>query len=440
MIKLSPKQLQALDYMTDDETENVGFGGAAYGGKSILGCYVLTLLCSELNGSKWFIGRDSLKDTRGSVVYSIKKVAKMLGWKNWKISENHIYFQNGSEIEFLDLSFYPIKDPLYERFGSKEYTGGWIEEAGNVHSMAFEVLKTRVGRWFNIEYGIKGKILVTFNPKKNWVDSIFYRPFKTGKQTPETKFIHALPTDNPDPDPDYINKLRNIKDKATRERLLNGNFDYDEDPSALLSYEHIMNIWNNTHVGMNHQEKHLICDVARFGSDKAIITVWYSLTLYEFHVFPISSTTMIQQCINTMRKKHGIPASRCLADEDGVGGGVVDNCKIMGFTNNGKPSDQAYRSIKDQCGYLLAEHIQGIFFHAEINEEIKEQIEEELAQLKTYETDKDGKLRIMPKIKIKENIGRSPDWLDVFIMRMYYFAFDIAKQDMALHLAKKYLS
>jgi hypothetical protein len=26
----------------------------------------------------------------------------------------------------------------------------------------------------------------------------------------------------------------------------------------------------------------------------------------------------------------------------------------------------------------------------------------------------------MPKEKIKEHIGRSPDWLDVFIMRMYF--------------------
>jgi hypothetical protein len=40
--------------------------------------------------------------------------------------------------------------------------------------------------------------------------------------------------------------------------------------------------------------------------------------------------------------------------------------------------------------------------------------------LKTYESDKDGKLRILPKEKIKEHIGRSPDWLDVFIMRMYF--------------------
>jgi hypothetical protein len=47
-------------------------------------------------------------------------------------------------------------------------------------------------------------------------------------------------------------------------------------------------------------------------------------------------------------------------------------------------------------------------------------IKQELTMLKTYESDKDGKLRILPKEKIKEVIGRSPDWLDIFIMRMFF--------------------
>jgi phage terminase large subunit len=40
--------------------------------------------------------------------------------------------------------------------------------------------------------------------------------------------------------------------------------------------------------------------------------------------------------------------------------------------------------------------------------------------LRTYDSDKDGKLRLMPKEKIKEFIGRSPDWLDCFIMRCFW--------------------
>jgi hypothetical protein len=50
----------------------------------------------------------------------------------------------------------------------------------------------------------------------------------------------------------------------------------------------------------------------------------------------------------------------------------------------------------------------------------KEMITPELRMQRTYDADKDGKLRIMPKEKIKEYIGRSPDWLDCFTMRMFW--------------------
>lgn len=39
--------------------------------------------------------------------------------------DNFIELGNGSRIDLLDLQYQP-RDPLYERFGSLEYTGGWI--------------------------------------------------------------------------------------------------------------------------------------------------------------------------------------------------------------------------------------------------------------------------------------------------------------------------
>ena len=199
-----------MKYLTDYETESVGYGGAAGGGKSMLGCDWLMQMGYYAPNTKYFIGRDSLTETRESVLYTWRKLAAMYNFTQWSYSENHIYLKNGSVIEFLDLSFYPQKDPLYERFGSKEYTSGWLEECGNVNYMAYEVLKTRVGRWMNDELKIKKKILSTFNPKKNWVDTTFYRPFINGKEEYKTRFIYALATDNPYLPADYIDTLRNI--------------------------------------------------------------------------------------------------------------------------------------------------------------------------------------------------------------------------------------
>jgi len=70
---------------------------------------------------------------------------------------------------------------MYERFGSTEYTGGWLEEAGEINFGAFDVLKSRIGRQKNKEFGLIGKILITCNPKKNWLYVDIYKPFKQGE-------------------------------------------------------------------------------------------------------------------------------------------------------------------------------------------------------------------------------------------------------------------
>ncbi len=45
--------------------------------------------------------------------------------------------------------------------------------------------------------------------------------------------------------------------------------------------------------------------------------------------------------------------------------------------------------------------------------------QQELKQLKEADWDKEGKLKIVSKDKMKQNLGgRSPDYLDTFIMRM----------------------
>lgn len=416
MLLLTNKQIQAVEYLIDNTTDYVGYGGSAGGGKSVLGCFWLIILGRELKGAKFFIGRDSIKDTRASVLKTWGEVANKVGFTSYKFTDTGILFDNGSEIELLDLTFYPYKDPMFDRLGSKEYTTGWIEEAQQVHPLAFEVLKTRIGRWKNDK--IKAKILCTFNPKKNWVDEVFYRPFKNGIESDTVKFVYALPTDNPYLPPDYVKRLHELKDEATKQRLLYGNFDYDDDPTALIDFSTISEMFENE--PKKQGLKTITADVARFGSDKAVIFLWNGFCIEEVVTFDISSTTLIINTIRAMAQKNGVLTSRIVVDDDGVGGGVTDALRCVGFNNGARPVNDTYANLKTECGYKLAEKIRDVTIQANLTQLQREHITQELQQLKTYDADKDGKLKILPKDRIKQNIGRSPDYLDAFIMRMYF--------------------
>ena len=114
-----------------------------------------------------------------------------------------------------------------------------------------------------------------------------------------------------------------------------------------------------------------------------------------------------------------------IVDEDGVGGGVVDILGCKGFVNGSKPIEEdglqvQYQNLKSQCYFHLAKKINADEIYIKASSEDKEQIIPELEQVKRHNIDKDGKLAILPKEKVKELLGRSPDYADTLMMRMYF--------------------
>ncbi len=429
------KQDEALRILRDNTTTEILYGGAAGGAKSWTGCAWLAFMCKTFPGTKWFIGREELKRLRESTLITFFKVCKMYGLRKgidfkYNGQDHYIEFANGSRIDLLDLRFLP-SDPMYERYGSTEYTGGWIEEGGEVNFGAYDTLKTRVGRHMNDHYGLLRKLLITSNPKKNWLYTTFYKPSTQGKLPAHMKYISCLVDENPFTESGYIAALESTSDKVKFERLRKGNWEYDNSPNALCSYDAITAIFGND-IARKSGVRYITADIARFGSDKAIIAVWDGYVIIEIRTFGISRTTDIQNAINHLRAKYNIPKYRVIADEDGVGGGVVDNCGILGFKNNGAPfKNENYQNLQTQCAYKLAEHINDseVGIDPDLSVEDQETITIELEQLQTWKADSDGKLQIKPKEQIKQDIGHSPDWRDVLLMRMYFDYKDRGKID-----------
>lgn len=427
------KQKEALRILSDKKTREFLYGGAAGGAKSWTGAAWLVFSCLAFPETKWFVGRESLKRIRESTYITIQKVLKEYGVpkSQWKYhgTDNYIVFKNGSRIDFLDLRYLP-SDPLYERYGSVEYTGGWIEEGGEVNFGAFDTLKSRIGRHMNDKYGIKPKIYVTCNPKKNWMYTYFYKPWKAGTLKEYQKYITAFVFDNPFLDADYIEVLMSTTDKVKRERLLNGNWEYDDNPYKLCIYEKILDAFTNE-IRQVNPERFITCDVARFGSDKAVICVWNGWEMIHRVTFALSATTDIVACIKALRAQYSVPLSNCIVDSDGVGGGVVDSLKAIGFVNNGQPfkvyigdrkDKPKFRNVKSQLLVYLAEEIinkNKIKISAEMGENDKQEIMEELDTIEV-DPDIDNIVALKSKDDVKKDIGRSPDNLDAIMLRCYF--------------------
>lgn len=417
----SPKQIEAYSYLRDSTTNFIFYGGAAGGGKSFLGCQWLMQCGYYLPGTRWFIGRNNLTDTRESVLVTWHKVAKMHDFRLYKVSDNKIKFNNGSEIIFLDLTFYPQKDPMYERLGSKEFTGGWIEEAGEVHEKAFDVLKSRVGRHLNDYYNLTSKILITGNPKKNWTYYTFYLPQQNATIPGNYAFVKALHTDNPHLTVDYIKNLSEIKDKTLLARLRDGLWEYDDDPNTLVPYKNITDLWTNDFVPVGQGA--ITADIALHGSDRFVVALWSGWRLKDWAAMPKSSGKEVLSLIKTVAAKNRIPNSRIAFDSDGVGGFLEGSTGFlpgsMAFHAQGRAKDDKnYATIKDEAGYKLAERINNAGAYIE-TETYRPELTAELEQLKNKDVDKEGRLRLMPKDDIKKMIGRSPDFLDCLVLREF---------------------
>lgn len=258
----------------------------------------------------------------------------------------------------------------------------------------------------------------------------FYKPSLKGDLPDYMYYLACLVQENPFIDPDYIEGLRTTKDKVKFERLFKGNWEYDDNPNALCSHDSICEIFGNK-LAIRTGVHYMTGDIARFGADYARLAVWDGWVIVDLKCFPVSKTTDIQTWITAKQKKYRIPKHKCIVDEDGVGGGVVDNCDIQGFVNNSTPfNGENYQNLQTQCGYKLADHINAS--EVGIDEDLvsqadREEIVRELEQLQTWKADSDGTLKLKPKEQIKEDIGCSPDWRDMFLMRSWfdYNEFDI---------------
>lgn len=400
-------------------------GANAGGGKSALGILWLIEQSQRYPGTRWLMGRAKLKALKETTLNTFFELTTKLELSNqfhYNSQSGVITWNNKSEILLKDLFLYPA-DPNFDSLGSLEITGAFVDECNQISHKAWQILKSRIRYKLN-EYNLQPKMLGTCNPSKNWVYNQFYIKQKNGTIETDKKFIQALPQDNPHLPASYLESLLSL-DENSKQRLYYGNWEYDNDPSKLIDFDKIQNVFTNEFV--EGGQMYISADVARFGSDKMVICVWSGFKVIEIVSLNKSSIVEIAQLIRELATKYQVPMSNVIIDEDGVGGGVVDMLKgSKGFVNNSRAllvENQVvqYQNLKTQCYFKLAELIQSdkIFINCK-EQTIIDEITKELEMVKRDKIDSDGKLQIISKETVKASIGRSPDYSDALMMRMYF--------------------
>lgn len=238
--------------------------------------------------------------------------------------------------------------------------------------------------------------------------------------------------------PAYLGNLL-AQDEATQQALLHSNWKVVLSKNDIFDYHLFLGMFNNVFDAKTN-EKYITADIALKGSDKFVVYVWYGLEIVDALIMDKSDGKEVIEGITSLAKKHRIPNSNIVFDNDGLGGfvdGFIKGAKE--FKNGGTPfpnpldtsknaKPENYANLKTQCYYkmgdltsevIVSEYVQNMMYDNKMT--IRQRLMHERKAIKRAKVDMDGKLQINPKEQQKNALqGQSPDLMDAFMMRAYF--------------------
>ena len=424
--ELFDKQKHALECLTDDIINELLFGGGSRGGKSWLGCKWKLFNRLTMPGSFGLTAREELTKLKDTTLLTFIKVCNFYGLErdvDYTITGQSptLELPNGSREFFREIKYIP-SDPEFDRLGSYDLTDVFLDEAQQIHSKAISVLRGRLSILSGEGWKVIPKMLYTCNPRRNWIYNDFVSLDDKGLLPMDKKFIKSLPADNPHNPPEYIENLLK-SDTITVQRLVYGNFEYDDDPSILVDFDAVDDLFRNEHVKENGDRK-LSADLAMKGRDKFVLCMDDGGVIRMLAEKSKTDGKEIESIIKNSMIQYGIGASKTIADSDGMGSYLESYINgIKEFHGGSRALSVEYNNLKSECAFKLAEKINKrelrIICTPEQESEIKRQI---LNCLKRDKMDVDDtKKKLISKEKMKQYLGNSPDHFDALLMLMFFY-------------------
>lgn len=227
--------------------------------------------------------------------------------------------------------------------------------------------------------------------------------------------------------PAYLANLL-AQDEQTKLQLFSGSWKVVISDIELYNYHTFIGLFTNFY-SVSTGVYYITADIALKGSNKFIVGVWDGFELIDLVVMARSDGKEVIDAIAQKAAQYKVPNVNITYDNDGVGG-YIDGFIVGAIPfNNGSPAmdGENYQHLKAQCyykaadrtnkgGYAVSEHVANMMYDEKMT--VRQRFMYERRAIKRDKADSDGKLRIIPKDKMKAMLnGESPDLMDMKMMR-----------------------
>ena len=337
----------------------------------------------------------------------IRKYVVRTGLYRFNESSLIIYCPNGAELHFKSAE---KPDNLYGE---------------DVYAAVFdEAPRARQDSWFALRSTLTAteapcKLIGNFGGVSNWVHKLK----RKSESDPNYSYFKITCWDAIKAgilsEQEVLQAKRDLPDKIFKALY---EAESSESDGQLINNESIQKLFENTpKLGV----KYITADIARLGKDKTVIMVWDGLLVKYVRTMDISTVPQVVEAIKAIQRLYNVNNNRTIVDEDGVGGGVKDYLKCLGFVNGSSPIkvkgiQENFANLKTQCYWKLAEMINQNLIGVNCEDSVELLLSEELEWVRLPKEVDTSKISLLSKDKVKEGLGRSPDYSDGLMLRMYF--------------------
>lgn len=431
---MSPKQLAARAALDGSDYDELLYGGAKGGGKSWFGCQysflkmIDVILKCKLKPSPnppvvGFMGRKQSVDFTATTLETWKRAIPYEAYEHKK-QEKLLVIQNTLAVRYGGLD----DSDTVNKMNSAEFAYFFVDQAEEIEESDMGLLRGTLRLKLN---GIQPdyKALLTANPRKCWLKPAFI----TAPQR-RTKFIQALPVDNPFID-SAAYSIQLTKAFGFNPQLLaaylHGSWDELDAAYSVIPAKAVDWCVDSGYDGGRAEKRITVLDLSEDGGDETVIYDWVNRKLRRDTIEIYAHRDLMDSVGRAMAHAKKNKSNLICVDKVGLGAGVYSRLKeiyddqdgehepmlIYGFDGRleapGVLNDQTFANFKTWAWFMARTE----FIERRVDIPDDPVLRSQLTGMTWHFTN--GDVIILDKNEdVRKNLGASPDRATTVVMAL----------------------